>query len=410
METTERGFDRDDYTEAEKAELLRLRAEMDGMAPTWNKGGARQYRAADLRQAVAHGLRQGFGLPVQNTHPLVGDMRRADGTIDLIAAAALAVEARTGQRPELHGDGFNILAQGLTTADFPDLMRQAMTAFVRSRPSDDLALLQAVARRIDVQSYHPITHAFAGFEALPQPDAHTSAQYNILKPRFAAEPVQVHTSSDMLLLSRQAATDGEAFGVLEALASGYVTQALGTQVGMLAALLESNQELSDGSAWFLPDVNTVQVSPSLTEVDLAAMMRMLREQSRILRAQADPGGNVLDARLAALLVPANFEVLALRLVETLPRERRPVVYASARLSGDYVFAFADPAQHPSVARVLMQGAPDTGVNLGSLRSAEVWDAAQQRDVSFPGFGLDVSHSVAFSPLSRSGIVRGTFSE
>ncbi|MFO7857992.1 MAG: hypothetical protein R6V11_03635, partial [Ectothiorhodospiraceae bacterium] len=93
--------------------LDELRAEQDRIAASHGKTGRPRYRAADLTQAVAHGMRKGFGLHVANPHPLVADMQRPDKTIDLIAAAALAVEARTGQRPEMHGDGFNILAQGL---------------------------------------------------------------------------------------------------------------------------------------------------------------------------------------------------------------------------------------------------------------------------------------------------------
>ena len=372
------------------AELDRYRTRSASRTP--------HYRAADIREALAHGMRTGFGLPVANPHPLVADMQRADKTIDLVQAAALAVEARTGQRPEMYGDGFNTIQAALTTADFPDLLKETTNAFVRSRPSDDLALLQAVTRRIDVPNYKASVHTFATFEEVPTPDAHTSAQFNALKPRFSAEKAEIHTSSDLLLLSRQALTD-DAFGVLDALAAGYVSSALGVQVGMLASLLEGALTLADGDAWFADGVNS-----TTTALDAAG----LNTVAALLRNQQREGGDKLDARASVLLVPETHEYTALALMQTLPAERRLGVVATARLSGDSWFLFADPAQHPAVARVLMQGAPASGVSFGSLRSAELWDAAQQRQVSFPGLGLEVSHSIAFAPLSRAGLVRCAF--
>jgi hypothetical protein len=165
---------------------------------------------------------------------------------------------------------------------------------------------------------------------------------------------------------------------------------------MVYSLLESNATLADGESMFHADHGNI-VATAFGEAALGDAIRALRQQPT-------KAGNLANLRPAVLLVSADIEFVARKIVHesgmataVVAAPHRPVeVVGSAWLPTGRFYLFASPSVAPVVGRLFLKDSGDTSIIVGPGRKPE----------NFDGQVLAVRADLAVLPLGRVGVIRG----
>jgi hypothetical protein len=368
-----------------------------GSGMTYPKARAKStgFSEADYREAHIHCALASHGLPVDNMHPL------AEATLDggrefpisTLAASSLEV---AGRPVSDDFDGYRTIIAALSTTDFPDAMLAVARGLAASRRSSTLQAILALTKRLEVLNYKDWSYSIVDLHDLPLPDANTTKKWHAVKTVATGQFIRTFTLHGLLIMSRQALVNDDK-GFLRASVPATVDKChRGEMRQGIVGTLEANADMQDGDPLF-SDGTGNRVTAALDSNGLATAFATLRKQPT-------EGGDPTDAEPAVLLVHPDDELAALVLVESIPHERLPRVVASAHLSGDSYYLFADPAMYPVLGRVMMQGYDDTAVKFSGLQPAfEIMPDGSRRD--YPGIAFEFSHSVGYAVLSRVGAVR-----
>lgn len=376
--------------------------DMDAELARYRGQASPQWRPADHREALGHTLDHLFGLKVPNPHPLAEEVIRGERSYTLMQAmrssltlAGLALPDSASHR--------QVVQAAATTAHLPSLLTNSLRGVTAIEAEDDehLAALRAICTDNPVRDYHIASYSRAGLENVPVPGVDSDGHYHFMAPVVTAEGTQAHRVDGRILWTEQAIVNDDRGYVLAAMAS-WVAASLRAQMQILCTLLESNPTLTeDGRALFnTTDGNLVDTgsggAPSETTLNTAR---------NTLRTALTVGGQKSDARAATLLVPSELETTAYRAMYDLPEEHRLQVIATSYLSDATAwYVLAPPSQHPVIARSRLEGSDYSGVGLAGIGPAEFVDQDGKHH-SYPGFAFDVSHSIGFAAVGRTGIFK-----
>ena len=373
--------------EALKAELNAL-AIRQGRAPSWP--------LEDQREALRDAFAAGFlHRPGRDPHPLASEYLKA-GPMSYVRLAEQCL-ALAGHRVAADGDGFNAIRAALRTADFPSIIEETARGLAEARQSTQLADLLALTAQLEVPTYAAQSYSMVDLDNLPAPGATTLANYVFPTVKLTGEPIQTFGVLAKILITRQALTNDDR-NLVRAAVNAFLAAAHRNEMKTLAALLEANATLEDGTALFATAKGNL-VTAALDSGGLASAFAALRETPV-------ESGDPADAACSAILVHSDDEVGTLELVEALPEPRRPRVVATANLAtAGAWYVFASPITHPAIGRVRMVGAPESAVTFGGMVDATQRDPVTGEIREYPGVALEATHNVGYSVLSRIGVVK-----
>lgn len=355
-----------------------------GKTPTFTK--------AESFEAIASAFRSSAtGRPLTTPHPLAAAMLEK-GPVGL--GHMVASMSRVAGRPLNGYSPAELVAFAATVPQFPSALIDTARAVLAARPNTLLSDVRALSADVRVANYNSQAFAFADIQ-LGLPDAESGSRFLGVVPRFSAQHVQVFSTFGKLVLSVQSLANDDV-NLLPSLVVAFAAAAARAEAKGLAALLEANV-LPDGAALFAAGNSNVGIG-AITQSGLGIA-------SSLLRSQPTEIGERSGAQLAAILVHSDDEIAALALVDSLPPSRQPLVIASPYLSTSANwYAFASPATHPALGRVLMVGADPSGISFSGIGPASWLDAAG-KTTDFPGAAVDATHTVGLTALAPIGVVR-----
>jgi len=363
------------------AQLSRYR----GASPTWGT----EDRIEALRDAaVASAAR------IHDTsalHPLAAvHMERGPmGPRRLAEEIASAVG-----RPLTYASANEVVALATSTAHYPSAIIDSARAAMRARRSPLLSDVLALTADLRVSNYNAEGFGVVDID-LDMPTDAGGRRFMAIRPEMTGQAIQAFSTFAKITVTEQAlAADDHNF--LPAAVAAFGSAAARAEHRAIAELLEANV-LPDGSDLFSAGNDNVATG-ALTAAGLGVGFAALRgQQSETGAATGNP--------CSALVVHADDEAAALALVEALPAERQPRVIASPFLSNNtYWYFAAAPQTAPTIARVLMIGADESGVSFSGVGPAN-WMDEEGVEHHIPGIAIDASHTSAVQAVSPVGIVR-----
>lgn len=223
---------------------------------------------------------------------------------DRIINAAMSGSSKA--RANGWGLGSNV-AGTHTTSDFPDLIGDAAEKYMIDRYKLQQSQLKKLARRRDHNDF--LVHYGVQMGSWGALDTVNEAgEYKNRSVQTRKEGYRIQTFGNMFTVSRQMLVNdgmGALADILQVMAAG----AAETEAALLAAIINSNLVLSDGTAWFHANHGNL-ASPG------AALTIASLDQGRLtMRSQKDIGGTgLIDANPKYLLVPAALQTTAETLV------------------------------------------------------------------------------------------------
>lgn len=357
----------------------------------------RTFTEGDHLVAIKQSLLAHYGRPPTpgEVHPLAV----VDKPFSPIDAAKRMLEIAYGpDSVPIDSDGYAVVVKALGTTHLPSLLREVGTAITVARRSAILEDVLSITHPLSARNYQESGFVTVDVGDVPLPSAQTMSNFWAITPRPSAERVQLWSLPAQLIVSRQALANDDAAYFPAAIAA-FANAVHRAEMRAIASKLEANAALEDGTALFHADRGNVATA-ALDAGGLGTVYSTLALQP----AEA---GIASCARPHALVVHPDDAVAALSLVEALPEQGRPLVVSNAFLADNSAwYAVADPAQFPTLGRVLMEGADASGILIGMPRSASFED----RDGvlhEFPGISYEVSHTVGHAVLSAVGIARFT---
>ncbi len=290
---------------------------------------------------------------VRNAHRMRPD--------DVLAAASWSGprSSRGTGGPWLGATAHNSVPGHHSTSDFPGLLLDAGQRYLKEMYQAAESGLKTVSRKRTARDFRTISalqlSGFGDLPSLPQGAEFTQGTFTERKESFA-----IATYGKMFHITRQAVVNDN-LGAFSDVFRVMGRAAAETEAQLLAALLNSNPNMSDGQAVFSAAHNNIVTAggpPSVAEMD------KLRQ---LLRRQRDPDGvTVLNLRAAHLVVPSQLETVAGNLAigtwsPTEPANANPfaglvnVVVEPRLSSATQWYAFADPALAPVLEHAYLDG-------------------------------------------------------
>ncbi|WP_300115208.1 ClpP-like prohead protease/major capsid protein fusion protein [Sphingobium sp.] len=246
-----------------------------------------------------------------------------------------------------------------TTSDFPDLVGSAAEKFLIDRykvQQSQLKLLASTSSRSNFLTHYGVQ--LGGIGALDQ--VNEAGEFKNRSISSRKEGYKIDTFGNIFAVSRQMlVNDG-----LQALADILTIMAAGAselEASMLAALINANPPMADGTPWF--DAAHANLAASGSAISIAS----LDEGRLAMRSQKEPGsGAVIDARPKYLLTGAAQETAAEVITGTLvnpttaadvnPFAGKLTPIADPRIiSAKAWWLFADPAFSPALQISYLDG-------------------------------------------------------
>lgn len=363
-----------------------------------------EFSVQDHRTAAAEALAISYGVPIdaRERHPLTDAVLRDGSPFGILDAAETAIDLAYGEGaipPRDGSDGFNTIVRAMSTADLPAIIEQTIRGIARERQSEELDAILALTSQMELPNYHAQSYSVVDLEGLPAPGELTGNQYHFANVKITGETIQVYSLFARILVSRQALVNDDR-GFVRSAVNAFLSSAARNELGMIVNLIQSTANLHDGAPLFHANTANLAVAP-LDATGLGTAISTLRKQPT-------ESGEPCGAQARALLVHSDDEVAALRLMETLPIDRRPVVVSTSRLAtAASWYVLANPETFPVIGRSRMLGAELSGVGFGGFEPAIRRDPSTGKMESYPGLALPASHSIGYNVLSRIGIVKLT---
>jgi hypothetical protein len=346
---------------------------------------------------LQHAFAAALGHAPPNPHPAAEGMRLGAAPFVGLAVECLRAAGRT---PQVHSDGFEAVALALRTSDFADIVTDTARGIAAAIQTDALADVLAVTQGQQVESFATNSFSSVDLDGLPLPAARTVDAFWYPRARLLSSGFQAYSVPAKLFFPREVVV-GDSRGFVEATIAAFAATAARNEAAALAAMLEANAALADGTAWFASaEGNDVSAAP-LTVAGLSKAMAALR-------TVPTSAGEPANGQLAAVVVHPDDEGTMLSVIEQLPQDRRPrCVVLPALTAATYWWAVAAPRSHPSIIRATLTGADPSAVSIGALLPARELDRRTGEVLDLNGLHVAASHTVGLSPVSRLGIVRAS---
>jgi len=346
----------------------------------------------DIGQALSSAIRARAGHPAAHPHP----------DTELFHAAPLSAAARAiGEVAVAHGklrpnsDPRAVVGYGLNSSDFGLVLSTAMRDLIHVRYQASAEHL-SFCKSIPVPNFAPQEFGSAdiemSLEATPEGSEFKTARIHIEGQR---ETARLATFGRNVAITRQAIVSDE-LDALTSFFAGIGSAASLQEAQMIYSMLEGNPTLVDGESMFHADHGNI-ITDSFGEAALDGAVRALRQQPT-------KAGNFANLRPAVLLVAANIEFAARKLVHesgmataVAAAPYQPVeVVGSPWLAGGRFYLFASPEVAPVVGRLYLKSSNATSITVGPAARPENYD----------GQILGIRADLGTLPLGRVGCIRG----
>lgn len=296
------------------------------------------HHPADLLAAGPDAIAAAFGIETRNPHPLAADLYTAPLS-RLAYAAGLAIRP---QQP--HENDRTVMARGMQSADFAGLLAAASVTLANRRFSA-VAEHRAFCAVVECRDFRP-SEIFTTDADGELPEVGELSEIATGRAMVGnGTSAQLRTFARVLRASRTLIVNDNA-GMLADAVAQMGTAAARTEAREVYAALESNPTLDDGEPVFHTDHGNI-VASALDATSLGAAMAALR--TMVLT-----GGNQADLPAAHLVVAADLELAARKLVHEAGLQI--AVTASARLASGRWYLLPSPEAAPTVGVLKLKGA------------------------------------------------------
>lgn len=319
----------------------------------------------DILAAGTDALGAAFGAPNRNPHPLADDLATAP-------LSRLAYAAGLTIRPQQsHENDRAVMARGMQSQDFAALLAAASMTLANVR-FNTLAEHRVFCAPVECRDFKPTEIASTGLDIeLPEIGEHGEMQTGVVL--FGqGNTAQLRSYGRVLSAARQLIVNDQAGMIADAVAQ-IGAAAARTEAREVFAALESNPTLDDGELVFHADHGNI-VAAALDGTSLGAAMAALRTMVLI-------GGNLADLAAAHLVVSADVELAARKLVHEAGLQVS--VSASGRLSTGRWFLLPSPEAAPTVGVLRLKG-NTSPVRIEPWRGTSAFDGTQMKAAADTG--------------------------
>ncbi|HRP23621.1 MAG TPA: hypothetical protein PLF79_08685 [Thauera sp.] len=310
--------------------IERMMASPQGGIPRPSAAAPHAHHPADLLAAGADALAAAFGIETRTPHPLAADL-------DTAPLSRLAYAAGLAIRPQQSYENDRaVMARGMQSADYAGLLAAASMTLVNRR-FDAAAEHLAFCAVIECRDFKPLETAATGVD-LELPEVRELGEPISGYVAFGAgNTAQLKTYSRILRIARNLIINDQA-GMIADTVAQLGAAAARTEARELYAVLESNPTMDDGELVFHADHGNI-VASALDVTSLGTAMAALRTMTLT-------GGNAADLPAAHLVVAADLELAARKLVHEAGLQI--TVTASSRLPSGRWYLLPSPEVAPAV--------------------------------------------------------------
>ena len=319
----------------------------------------------DILAAGPDAIAAAFGTPNRNPHPLAADLATAP-------LSRLAYAAGITIRPQQsHENDRAVMARGMASNDFAAALAAASMTLANAR-FGVLAEHRAFCSPVECTDFKPTEIASTGLDIeLPEVGEHGEMKTGLVL--FGqGNTAQLRSYGRVLSAARQLIINDQAGMIADAVAQ-IGAAAARTEAREVYAALESNPTLADGELVFHAAHGNI-VASALDGTSLGAAMAALRTMEMI-------GGNLADLAAAHLVVSADLELAARKLVHEAGLQVS--VTASGRLSTGRWFLLPDHEAAPTVGVLRLKGNTNP-LRIEAWRGTSAFDGAQMKAAADTG--------------------------
>lgn len=340
-------------------------------------GDVIDHNPREILAAAPDALALAMGAHVHAPHPFADAVARAPLRTAAIAAGLLNGTRQSGETEAA------VLGRGLRTTDFAGALAAALQQAARSRFDAQAAHLAAVGT-VEVKRLG-IAEAVGALDlAAPFGDVSDGLEYKVSNGSLRdGETITLSSLGRIIGLSREAIFNDDHELIEDAISATGVAAAR-HEARLVAAALEANGNLTDGSAVF----NAAFGNVSAAAFDVAGLSAAMGA----LRTQPAADGQALDAAAVSLIVAPGLEFSARQLVYQAGLPLVVLVLPGLASGRFYVIASRDVARNIAVGR--LEGA-----------SHPLAVEGLKPPLDFDGAAVRVRIDTAAAMLGRVGIVR-----
>jgi ATP-dependent protease ClpP protease subunit len=321
--------------------------------------GRRTNQAADFMAAASDVLLARAGVPVENPHPAVRDVRRM--SVVAMAERVLSMAGVSTSRKSQN----EIIKAALSTADFPELLANTTGRALRAGYENAPATHAAWTAEREVPDFKPQS-MLALSEAPSLDKVPELAEYTYGSFSEAAESFSVETFGKIVKISRQALINDD-LDAFTRIPQAYGASARRLEADHVYGKLMGDTRLRDKLPLFdAKHGNLAAIAAALSAESLGAARAAMRKQKGL------QGQGFFDPQPRFLLVPVALETKAEQLLASLVDPgmanntgnpewiRRLLLVSDPRLDEHSETAWylaADPAQHDTIVRAYLAGEP-----------------------------------------------------
>jgi len=249
-----------------------------------------------------------------------------------------------------------IIERGITTGDVPALLEGAGNRVLRKSFESYSAGLQTVAGRAPSRDFRDVKLIQVDGD-IELKEVLEGASFTYGNIQASAETYPISTFGRIFSLTHNLLLDDD-LGAFSNLAERLGQMAAEFVSGKLAALLEANGNLADGTALFASGHSNLGSAGALAEGTLGELMKLMR-------AQRGLGGERISVVPHALVVPGALELTARKLVTLLGNPAPLAVVVEPRFtSATAYYLVADPVAGLGLSLTFPGGSEAPTIELG----------------------------------------------
>ncbi|MEJ5896341.1 hypothetical protein WIT60_05725 [Aquabacterium sp. G14] len=334
-----------------------------------------KFNPGEIVAAASDAIKLNLGVNVQHPHPLASELGMAS------VAYALGYQQRVPQEWEIDRA---VMARGMATADFSRILADGISG-VAFHSYSEASEHKRFAKSIELRDFRPTGWPGVGTD-LELELAGEGGEITYGYARLVAGSVllKLSTYARAICVSRQAIMNDQ-FGAIKQVFSDIGASAARVEARLVAEALENPAVLDDGNPVFDAGYKNV-VASALNDASLAVGMSYLR-------MQLTPSGHPAGLRAEHLIVAADLEFQALRLVQDTGVNIRVTVLTG--LPEGRWYLTSNPEAHPTIVTTRLQGT-----------NSAVRVEGAKRPFGFDGTAVRVIADLGAAVVRRDGIIRG----
>lgn len=334
-----------------------------------------KFNPGEIVAAASDAIKLNLGVNVQHPHPLASELGMAS------VAYALGYQQRVPQEWEIDRA---VMARGMATADFSRILADGISG-VAFHSYSEASEHKRFTKSIELRDFRPTGWPGVGTD-LELELAGEGGEITYGYARLVAGSVllKLSTYARAICVSRQAIMNDQ-FGAIKQVFSDIGASAARVEARLVAEALENPAVLDDGNPVFDAGYKNV-VASALNDASLAVGMSYLR-------MQLTPSGHPAGLRAEHLIVAADLEFQALRLVQDTGVNIRVTVLTG--LPEGRWYLTSNPEAHPTIVTTRLQGT-----------NSAVRVEGAKRPFGFDGTAVRVIADLGAAVVRRDGIIRG----